>query len=103
MAIDARPGEQRTGTIDALDENARRGVIRDRREEGLTWRFEAAGVLGQGFEVLHAGDAVQFTLREGPDGLVAADVSRIIATNEPPLATPAPEAGPPPDLEDAPG
>ena len=103
MATEPRAGQQRTGTIGALDAQARSGTIRDRRDEALAWRFEAAGVRGQGFDVLCEGDAVEFTLREGADGLSAADVSRIIATNEPPLATPAPENGPPRELEDAPG
>lgn len=103
MEVEPCAGQQRIGTIDALDADARRGIIRDRRDEGLTWRFDAAGVLGQGFEVLREGDAVEFTVREGADGLTAADVSRIIATNEPPLEAPPAETGPPPDLDDAPG
>jgi len=102
MATELRAGQQRTGAIESLDANARSGTIRDRWDEGLSWRFEAAGVLGQGFDVLRTGDAVEFTLREAADGLIAADVARIIATNEPLLATPPPEVGPPPDLEDAP-
>jgi len=103
MATEPRAGEQRTGTIDTLDAEARSGTIRDRRDERLTWRFGAVGVLGQGFDVLREGDAVEFTLRDGAEGLIAEDVSRIIATNEPPVEAPPAQTWPPPDLEDAPG
>ncbi len=100
--VSPHSGEQRTGAIERLDVAEGSGIIRDRRDEGLTWRFDATGVLGQGFGVLRAGDAVEFTLEEGPDGLRAARVARIIATHEPLLEAPPPDAGPPPELEDAP-
>ena len=97
-----RAGEQRTGIIDALDLVARSGTIADRRG-GRCWCFDGGDVLGQGFDVLRAGDAVEFTLAEGPDGLIATRVARIVATNEPPLAAPPPDESIPPPLEDAPG
>lgn len=96
-----RAGAQRTGTIDALDLVARTGTIRDGREGARCWAFVAAAVLGQGFDAPRAGDAVELTLADGPKGLVATRVARIIATNEPPLDVP-PDEAVPPALEDAP-
>ncbi len=100
--VSPHSGEQRTGAIERLDQAERRGIIRDRRDEAREWPFDASDVLGQGFDVLREGDAVEFTLREGGEALVAADVSRIIATHEPLLEAAPPDAGPPPELEDAP-
>ncbi len=98
----ADPIGRGTGVIERLEPARRRGVIRDRRDESLRWDFDGAAVRGQGFDVLPEGDAVEFTLHRGPEGLVARNVSRLIATNESPLGTAAGDDTIPPPLEDAP-
>ena len=66
------------GTVKWFNDAKGYGFI-SQADEGKTVFVHYSSILGDGFRTLHYGDLVDYEERQGPNGLFAANVSKVMS------------------------